>query len=281
MLLTGETGTGKELFANAIHVMGSRKSEKFVHLNCSTIPSTLLEAELFGYKKGTFTDARQDRIGKIEFAERGTLFLDEIGNISLEAQAKLLRVIEYKDLCRLGENVSRMVDVRYIFATNMDLERSARAGAFRPDLFYRINIHTINIPPLRKNKQYITKIVSHYWRLWNRRLHVALEDLNNSEIEELYNYDYPGNIRELIGMLERIFIYTSLPRSGRQNFIRTMIMNKLNCNNYVSLRRKVLEYSSEVASTTKSINAAAKILEIDRKTLRKYIKRPPTNDKLL
>lgn len=273
ILFLGETGTGKEMFAYALHNLGPRKRNRFVHLNCSTIPSSLLEAELFGYKKGTFTDAKEDRTGKIEYADKGTLFLDEMGNISLEAQAKILRVIEYKDLYRLGENIRRPIDVRYVFATNIDLDRAVMENNFREDLFYRINAHTIKIPPLRTQKKYIPMIIDYYWKEWDKQTKRPLGCLSRDEIEMLMNYDYPGNIRELIGLIERIFINSiGSNENKRHEYIKMEMNNKRRHAYFVPLKEKIMEYARDVAHKTNNLSETARILEIDRKTLRKYLK---------
>jgi len=272
ILLLGETGVGKELFAGAIHNASARRPYNFVHLNCSTIPSSLLETELFGFRKGAYTDAKESKIGKIESANKGTLFLDEIGNISLEAQAKILRVIEYKDLHRIGENLRRSIDVRFIFATNIDLINAVRENQFREDLYYRVCPHVIYIPPLRSRKRDFPKIIDYYWKNWNRQTKLDIDNLSQEEIEVLLDYEYPGNIRQLIGFLEKIYIFSwEMKDQSRINFIRRE-MNKIKQEyNFAPLRTIMKKYIKEVVSESKNISEAIKILDIDRKTIKKYL----------
>jgi len=273
ILIIGETGVGKEVLANAIHNGSPRKHKRLMHLDCSTIPSSLLESELFGYKKGAFTDAKEDRVGKIEYAAGGTVFLDEIGNITLETQAKILRVIENKDLCRIGENIRRSIDIRFIFASNSNLVNSINTGMFRKDLYYRINFHVIKIPPLRKRKNEIPKIVKYYWEKWNKEQNFNLGIPNGEEIETLLDYDYPGNIRELIGLLQRVYIAAVELKQQNRLYVFKKEIKKLkpNCK-FKSLNERVKEYVREVVSKSRNLSEAARTLGIDRKTIRKKLR---------
>ena len=271
ILIMGETGVGKELFAAAIHNASARKKYPYIYCNCSTIPSTLLESELFGHLKGAFTDAKEDRIGRIESAHRGTLFLDEIGNISSEDQAKILRAIEYRNINRIGENKSRSIDVRYIFATNMDLKVALSSNRFRPDLYHRINAHTIEIPPLRRRKKDIPKIVTYYWKSFEKSSRLMTDPLTHEEMRLLMDYDYPGNIRELVGILERIFIFSCVNKDiSRLEFVRGSLSSN-DITPRLPLRLIVKEYIQRVVEHTKTISEASRILEVDRKTVEKYL----------
>lgn len=273
ILILGETGVGKEMFASAIHNSSSRKHKRFVHLDCSTIPSSLFETALFGYRKGAFTDAKDDRGGKIEHANGGTLFLDEIGNIPLDAQAKILRLIENKDICRVGENKHRLIDVRFIFATNDNLINSINKGQFRKDLYYRINFHVITIPPLRKRKKDISKITEYYWQKWNKETNLSLKAPDKEETKILLDYDYSGNIRELIGLLQRAYIaFVEKDYQKRIDFFKKEINALKGNKNLKSLDEKIKEYVREVVNRTKNLSEASRILKIDRKTLRKRLK---------
>lgn len=272
ILILGETGVGKEMFASAIHNSSSRNHKRFIHLDCSTIPSSLMETELFGYRKGAFTDAKNDKVGRIEYANGGTLFLDEIGNIPIDSQTKILRVIENKDVCRVGDNMYRHIDARFIFATNENLINAINERRFRKDLYYRINFHVITIPSLGKRKREIPKITKYYWEKWNKETNHNLETPNKEEIKILLDYNYPGNIRELIGLLQRVYI-----ASGEMNYQKRIELFKKEIKalkgneNLESLEDKIREYVIEVVSRTKNLSEAARILRIDRKTLRKKL----------
>lgn len=277
ILIRGETGVGKELFAFAIHNASCRQNNNFVYVNCATIPSGLLESELFGHSKGAFTSAVETRIGKVEFANKGTLFIDEIGNLSLEAQAKLLRVIEYKDIYRIGENVKRPLDIRFIFATNINLKKAIYEKAFRDDLYYRIFAHELWIPPLRERKSDIPKIVHYYWNRWREQTKSEIEDINKNEMAILLNYEYPGNVRELAGILESIYLNSIMNKENRIDYILEKYNSIKNKYNFIPLDTKIREYIKMVVLECKNISIAAKILKIDRKTINKYLKDSPRN----
>lgn len=206
ILILGESGTGKELLASAIHNASARAGKLFMPINCGAIPDTLFESELFGYKKGAFTDARYDRIGKIEFASSGTLFFDEIGDLPLHIQSKLLRVIEDKIVVPLGSNIVKKVDVRFIFATNRDLEQIVRKGRFRKDLYYRINAPVIKIPPLRERKEEIEALVHNFLIKLETAHHRFSTGISDKALARLLAYDYPGNVRELEGLLKNAYL---------------------------------------------------------------------------
>lgn len=207
VLLTGETGTGKEVFAQAIHQESSRKSKPFVAINCSAFSKELLESEIFGHKAGAFTGANKDKKGLIEEAHGGTLFLDEIGEMPLELQAKLLRVLESKEFIKVGDTKTLKVDVRIIAATNRDLGEEVREGRFREDLLYRLNVFTIELPPLRQRKEDIPALAAHYLDVFSAKGKKGLR-MDPATLSLLQGHDWKGNIRELKNVLERAVILT-------------------------------------------------------------------------
>jgi len=211
VLIEGETGTGKELFARAIHNLSPRRSKPFVAVNCGALPDTLLESELFGYKAGAFTDARRDKPGRFALAEGGTIFLDEIGDVSPALQVRLLRVLQEKTYEPLGGVVSVRADVRVITATNKDLEELVNKDKFRKDLYYRLNIIRIRIPLLRQRREDIPLLVDHFIARNNAAQKKNIEGMSDRAISLLMKYDFPGNVRELENIIERAFI---LCRSG-------------------------------------------------------------------
>jgi len=203
VLLTGETGTGKDVIARAIHLLSRRASRPFISVNCAALPEQLLESELFGHVKGAFTGAVASRKGLIEEATGGTFFLDEIGSIPLSVQAKLLRVLENKTIRRLGENREIPVDVRIIAATNRDLQDALRRGEFREDLYYRLNVVTIHLPPLRARREDIPLLAHHFLRQFCQRDQKAILGFSEAAMAALINYAFPGNVRELRHIIEQ------------------------------------------------------------------------------
>ncbi len=206
VLITGESGTGKELVARAIHLESQRADRPMVTVNCGAIPGDLLEAELFGHKKGSFTGATQDRMGRFELAHEGTLFLDEVGEIPLHLQVKLLRVIQTKQFEPIGSSETRTVDVRIIAATNRNLEEAVAKREFREDLFYRLNVIPVMIPPLRERKSDIPLLVKHFVEKIDRITGHSVQAPEGAVLEALLAYDWPGNIRELENLIERVVI---------------------------------------------------------------------------
>jgi len=206
VLITGESGTGKELFATAIHKLSPRTEKPFVKVNCGALPETLLESELFGYKRGAFTDAKRDKPGRFRMAEGGTVFLDEIGDISLGTQVKLLRVLETKEYEPLGGIQTEKANVRIISATNRDLWSRVQSGGVREDLYYRLNVIAIDIPPLRERPEDIPLLIEHFLSEFNRRRGRNIAGFTDSALEILLNHDYPGNVRELQNIMEHAFI---------------------------------------------------------------------------
>jgi nitrogen regulation protein NR(I) len=203
VLLRGESGTGKELIARAIYHHSLRANQPFLPVNCAAIPDTLLESELFGHEKGAFTGATSRRIGKLEQSQGGTIFLDEIGDMSLSTQAKLLRVLQEKSFERLGGTETIKVDIRFIVATNKDLEEAISNGKFREDLYYRLNVVSITIPPLRERKEDITDLVSYFLKKFNRELKRGMVGITPSAMEKINSYEWPGNVRQLENVLKR------------------------------------------------------------------------------
>jgi formate hydrogenlyase transcriptional activator len=206
--LLGETGTGKELIARAIHDHSRRKQRTFVKLNCAAIPTGLLESELFGHEKGAFTGAITQKIGRLEFADQGTLFLDEVGDIPTEIQPKLLRALQEREFERLGSTHTRKVNVRLIAATNRDLEKMIAEREFRSDLFYRLNVFPIRIPPLRDREDDIPLLVSYFVQKFAKQMQKSIESVPAAVMKGLTAWDWPGNIRELENFVERAVILT-------------------------------------------------------------------------
>ncbi len=206
VLITGESGTGKELIARAIHFNGSRHNGPIVSINCGGIPETLLESELFGYKKGAFTDAKQDKPGRFSEAHSGTLFLDEIGELPLSLQVKLLRVLQDEEITPLGSTGIEKVDVRVVAATARDLEQEIKNGRFRDDLFYRINIVNIYLPPLRERVEDIPLLTDYFINLFNAKLKKDIKCVSSEVMEQFMTYPWPGNVRELENIIERAIL---------------------------------------------------------------------------
>ncbi len=220
VLITGESGTGKELIARAVHYNGPLKDKPFVTVNCGAIPENLMESEMFGHKKGSFTGAIADKKGLFEVANGGTIFLDELGELPLSMQVKLLRVIQEGTFKRVGGTEDIVVDVRVISATNKNLEQEVKSGNFREDLFYRMNVIQVHCPPLRERKEDITMLVNHFLEKFGKILNTGTKKLSQEALDVLKRYHYPGNVRELENIIERtvaleakpIILPESLPR---------------------------------------------------------------------
>jgi formate hydrogenlyase transcriptional activator len=209
VLLLGETGTGKELIARAIHNRSSRKNQTLVTVNCAAIPGSLLESELFGHERGAYTGAIRQKIGRIELADQGSLFLDEIGDIPLEMQPKLLRVLQEREIERLGSAMKRKVNVRVVAATHRHLNKMVLEKQFRSDLYYRVNVFPIYIPPLRERSEDIPLLVRHFVHRFARRMNKTIGAISSELMETLIRYPWPGNIRELQNLIERSVILSS------------------------------------------------------------------------
>jgi len=210
-LILGESGTGKDLVANAIHYHSNRVGKPFMTLNCAAIPETLLESELFGYKKGAFTGALKDKEGVFQAADGGTLFLDEIGNTSPAIQMKLLRVLDDQEIMSVGSTKSVKVDVRLVAATNANLEEEVKAKRFREDLFYRLNVFTVQIPPLRDRREDIIGLVDHFVKMYCRKMGLGERSVTPRTIKILLSHDWPGNVRELENTIERALVVSTSP----------------------------------------------------------------------
>jgi putative PEP-CTERM system response regulator len=208
VLIMGESGTGKELISRAIHYNSNRRNYPFVTINCAAIPETLIESELFGHEKGAFTNAIEKKLGRFEVAHEGTLFLDEIGELSLATQAKILRFLEEKEFNRVGGSKTIKVDVRLITATNKELTQLLKKGSFREDLYYRINVVPIVIPPLRERKEDIPLLIDHFVRKFNEENNKSVKGVSKEALELMMNYEWPGNVRELENLIERVIALT-------------------------------------------------------------------------
>ena len=206
VLIQGESGTGKELVAKAIHTQSPRRDEPFITVNCAAIPETLLESELFGYRKGAFTDAHKDKKGRFEEADGGTLFLDEIGDMAMALQAKILRVLQEKTFRKIGDEQTTEADVRVIAATNKDLIEAIKEGSFREDLYFRINVINISLPPLRNRKSDIPLLIRHFIQRYNLSMGKQVNRVTEDAVNFMKNYAWPGNIRELENLVERLII---------------------------------------------------------------------------
>jgi len=287
VLIQGESGVGKEIVAKLIHLYSKRAKEAFVEINCAAIPETLIESELFGYEKGAFTGAQSFKKGKLELAHKGTLFLDEIGDLSLDAQAKLLRVLQEKRFERLGSNKSIEIDVRIISATNKDLLKEIQKGKFREDLFFRINVFPIFIPPLRERKEDIPILVEEFLEEFSYKIGCEKKIIKSDALEALMEYDWPGNVRELKNFIERLVIisssseisYKDLP-SDFKNLIKKRESLQENTEPWFKeknyrlakllfekefLKRKLLEYGGNISKTAREIG-------LERAYLQKKIK---------
>jgi transcriptional regulator with GAF, ATPase, and Fis domain len=210
-MIIGETGAGKELVARAIHRYSGRKDKPFIRVHCSALPESLIPSELFGHEKGAFTGATQRRIGRFELADGGTLFLDEIGDLSLDIQVRLLRVLQSKEFERVGGSETLSSDFRLVVATNSDLEKKVKEQNFRADLYYRLAVFPIYVPPLRERKEDIPLLAHYFLQIYSKKRGKKFSKIPDSEIEKLFLYDWPGNVRELENIIERGTILNSGP----------------------------------------------------------------------
>jgi DNA-binding NtrC family response regulator len=273
VLITGETGTGKELVARAIHSNSPRRYGPFVATSCGALPDTLLESELFGYEKGAFTGADRMKKGRFELAHGGTLFLDEIGDISMKTQIKLLRVLQERSLSRLGGTATTEIDVRLITATNQDLTAAMKAGSFRSDLYYRLNVVSIHLPPLRERKEDIPLLAAHFINKYNIEFHKKFDRLERKALNLMTEYPWPGNVRELENVIERAIVIDQGPE------IKVRHLPFCNIDVLVTEEAQTLEEMEklhiEKMLTRHNWNIAktARLLNIDRTTLHKKIKK--------
>jgi two-component system response regulator HydG len=274
ILITGESGTGKELVARAIHYRSQRASSPFVPINCGGIPESLLESELFGYVKGAFTGAMETRAGFFQTAEGGTIFLDEISETSLTMQVKLLRVLQDKEIFLVGARQPQKVDIRIIAATNKDLLSLVNKDEFREDLYYRLNVLTIGIPPLREREEDILLLVKHFSTKFAKEFGKLLPRFSEQALQVLKSYDWPGNVRELENIIQRLIIMTEADTIGVPDLPSLMRFSALRG---VSPNRTLADVEVEhirivLASVDGNKTQAAKILGITRKTLRDKLK---------
>jgi formate hydrogenlyase transcriptional activator len=277
VLLHGETGTGKELVARALHNLSPRRERTFVRLNCAAIPSGLVESELFGHEKGAFTGALIQKRGRFELADRGTLFLDEIGDITMDLQPKLLRALQEQEFERLGSTKTIHVDVRLIAATHRDLESMIRNNQFREDLFYRLRVFPIEIPPLRERREDIPLLVHFFVARLSRRMQKRIRSVPRPAMEALVNADWPGNIRELENFIERCVILTQ----GDELNVPRAELNRSNGRTVVAAastfeqaeRQAILDALKGAAGRIAGSGGAAERLGLKRTTLQNKMRR--------
>ncbi len=278
VLITGETGTGKELIANAIQTLSKRSKNKYVKVNCSVIPDNLLASELFGHAKGAFTDAQKERVGRFELADGGTIFLDEIGEMPLSMQPQILRVVQDGTFERLGESITKSVDVRIITATNTILEKAIAEGKFREDLFYRLNVIHINLPPLRKRLDDITLLANHFLKKFSIIYKKNIPFIEDECIEHLTRWHWPGNIRELENAIE----YAVIRNKPEKSLCICAFPAKIRENIFCSQKNNVIpdaQVPFENTSLLELLNQhkwnktkVAQILGVDRTTLWRKLK---------
>ncbi len=275
VLITGESGTGKSIIARRIHRLSLRAKRPFITVDCGTLVETLFESELFGHVKGAFTGADTNKVGKFELAQQGTLFFDEISNISLEVQAKLLRAVEERKISKVGSHRVISVDVRLIAATNRDLTQAIKEGSFRDDLFYRLNVVSLNIEPLRKRKDDIPLLVEHFLQKYNLRLHKQIQGVSPAALEVFMGHDWPGNVRELENTVERLVVLSTGPYLEPEDLAYAGLFSA-SAPESTSLDLKDLEREHILRTLQKfggHKSDTARALGIDRKTLREKLKR--------
>ena len=282
VLITGENGTGKELVAKAIHKKSERAEKELIEVNCAAIPNELIESELFGHEKGSFTGAAQKRIGKFELANGSTLFLDEIGDMSLQAQAKVLRAIEEGIIERVGGNSKIAVDVRILSATNKDLKNEIVEGNFREDLFHRLNVIPINVPPLRERKSDIPLLVKHFTNKICKQNKIPFKIFDDESITMLQNYKWSGNVRELRNIVERIIIMIPSETISKENISSMLPVVQQKASDFIDISNSFQEFKekAEKAFIQKqlemnnwNISKTAEILDIQRSHLYNKIKK--------
>lgn len=277
VLIMGESGTGKELIARAIYYESARANKPFIPIDCAAMPEQLLESELFGHEKGSFTSAYERKIGQVELANGGTIFLDEVGELSLNIQKKLLRFLQEREILRIGGKDRIKVDVRIIAATNKNLEKEVESGNFREDLFYRLNVVTINVPPLRERKEDIPLIANHFLIKFNEANKKAISSFEGETMRAFMEYDWPGNVRELANVIERAVILCPLdnisvkylPNSIRKISTGEKGLTGTELTLFETEKRLLL---NALKKTSWNQTKAAEILGISRKQLRTKMK---------
>jgi len=278
VLIRGETGTGKEMVAEAIHYSGPRRSQPLIAVNCAAIPEALMESELFGYEKGAFTDATGAKPGKFEMASGGTLFMDEIGDMSLTLQSKILRVIQSHSFERLGGSKSMKVDSRLIAATNRNLEELIAKESFREDLYYRLDVVSIHIPPLRERKEDIPLLVSHFLKKYNKIESKKVKGISSQALELLVNHNWPGNVRELENVIERAlvlsqgdtFLAEDISLQAGEKSLPSKIPSSSTHASLAETEKRLIEKTLRTTQWNQS--KAAKLLKIHRNTLQRKIR---------
>ncbi|MBN2354480.1 sigma-54-dependent Fis family transcriptional regulator [candidate division KSB1 bacterium] len=275
VVIRGESGTGKEMIARAIHCHSPRRYFPIVPVNCGALPETLLESELFGHEKGAFTGAQTRRKGRFEMADRGTLFLDEIGNISPKMQMELLRVLESKQFSRVGGNQTIQVDVRIICATNKNLEKAVEDGEFREDLYYRINVFTIILPPLRERKSDIPLLAQHFLRKYASSMNKSITEIAPEAMNLLVQHQWPGNIRELENAIERAMVVGKPPTLKAEDLpFQLTAQSGTDESQPITLEEIEKKHIAQILKKTNwNISRAAELLKIDRVTLYNKIKK--------
>jgi PAS domain S-box-containing protein len=274
VLIQGESGTGKELFAQAIHNLSPRSEGPLVKVNCSALPESLLESELFGYRKGAFTDATRDKPGRFELADKGTIFLDEIGDIPPGIQAKLLRVLEGKEFEPLGGTTTLKADVRVVTATNKDLQKLVQLNQFRNDLFYRLNVVKIDLPPLKERTIDIPLLIEHFISTFNKKTGKEIHGVSEEVMGILINYAYPGNVRELENIIEHAFILCKETHIQKEHLPRILYDQKAPTGEKQSIQK--LEEEHIIRTLQKcgtNLTKAANELGIHRTTLWRKLKK--------
>lgn len=277
VLITGESGAGKDLLAAYIHSKSKRAAQPFVKIDCATLPGELLEAELFGYERGAFTGAVEAKAGRFEAAQHGTIVLDEIAHLSTDAQAKLLRVIELREFERLGGRKTIKLDARLLALTNVDLDVAVKAGRFREDLFYRLNVINIRVPPLHERKQDLNALVQHFVKQYAAKHARKVDRVSTEALALLKSYDYPGNARELANVIERAVIVATSRIIGADDLpagLSAAVAAQRQREQPPSLAEMEASYIAEVLATTRGNKTqCARILGISRKNLYEKIAR--------
>jgi len=278
VLISGESGTGKELVAKAIHRHSRRKDNPFVVVDCGSLVENLFESELFGHVKGSFTGAAETKYGRFELANGGTLFFDEIGNISMNIQIKLLRVLQEREVTKVGSSQVIKVDVRIIAATNKDLQKVLKEGTFREDLFYRLSVIPIALPPLRERREDIPLLVNHFLKKYNKKRKKIVKAVSDQAMKALVEYDWFGNVRELENAIERAVVLTENEVIGPDDlFYYGLAASATSRSNADKVQRLIDLEREHIIKTFKMFNChmgkAAEALGIDRKTLRLKLKK--------
>lgn len=277
VLILGETGTGKELFARAVHNLSPRNERPLVKVNCAALPANLIESELFGHEKGSFTGALSRKIGRFELADEGTIFLDEIGDLPIELQAKLLRVLQEGEFERVGSHKTLNVNVRIIAATNRDLLKESTEGNFREDLYYRLNVFPLELPPLRKRKKDIPILVKLFVEKFSKKLGKVIDNIPKSILDDMQDYPWPGNIRELENIIERAVILTKGASLQVDKTLLTVNSSQKPTSSSLSLyeleRQHIISVLQETNWKISGPEGAAKVLDINPNTLRSRIQK--------